>query len=130
MLLGDLNSRCGSLPDYVVDDSATHMPTLPDDYVNDTEIPRLTEDYTVNANGRLLLDFCKETGLRIANGRVGDVARSGKFTFVGGRGSSIVDFVLVNTDLLHCFTSFTVDDPNIISDHCIISISLCFRSAY
>ncbi len=95
MVLGDLNSRCGTLPDYVADDSATHMPTLPDDYVTDTEYFRSSQDATVNANGRLLLDLCKETGLRIANGRVGADKCSGMCTFVGGRGSSLVDLVLL-----------------------------------
>ncbi len=57
MLVGDLNSRCGILPDYVADDYATHIPTSPDDYNTDIEIPRSSQDNGVNANGRLFTRF-------------------------------------------------------------------------
>ncbi len=70
MLLDDLNSRCGSLLDYVSMDLADHVDSLPDDYVSDTELPRLSQDNGINSNGRLLIELCKATGLRIVNGRV------------------------------------------------------------
>ncbi len=69
MLVGDLNASCGKLADHVADDTATHIPTLPDDYMVDVCLSRLTQDSIVNSNGRRLIDFCKETGSRIANGR-------------------------------------------------------------
>ncbi len=128
MLVGDLNSRCGSLADYVVDDSAAHIPNLPDDYINDDVMPRSSQDSGINENGRFLIDLCKETGLRIANGRVCEDANTGKFTFVDCRGSSMVDLVVVKSDILKCFSSFTVDDPNVLSDHCNISFSLLSHS--
>ncbi len=75
-----------------------------------------------------LLDLCKETGLRIANGRVCDDANLGKYTFVCGRGSRMVDYVIVNPELLTHFNAFNVHDPNVLSDHCIISFSLVTHS--
>ena len=74
-----------------------------------------------NPNGYLLIDLCKQTGLRIANGRVGRDAGVGECTFVGSRGSSMVDYVIVSQNLLPKFMSFSVDEPNIISDHCVLS---------
>ena len=71
ILLGDLNSRVGQQCDYVADDYVTHMDVLPDDYIPDQEITRKSQDNVVNSNhGLLLLEFLKQTGLRIANGRV------------------------------------------------------------
>ena len=80
----------------------------------------------MNNNGLLLLDLCKQTGLRIMNGRVGDDYGVGRYTFVGSRGSSVVDYILTSQDLLHQVKSFTVQDPNIMSDHCIINFCLEF----
>ena len=60
----------------------------------------------------------------MANGRVCEDKNIGSFTFVGSRGSSLVDYCIVNPELLLDFTSFYVHDPNIISDHCLIEFSL------
>ena len=46
--------------------------------------------------------MCRQTGLRILNGRVGNDLTIGKCTFVGSRGSSLIDYV------------FTINDPNIV----------------
>ena len=124
ILVGDLNSRIGQDCDYVADDSATHLDVLPDDYIPDHAIPRSSQDQITNANGKLLLELLKQTGLRVANGRVCEDKHIGSFTFVGSRGSSLVDYCIVNPDLLSVFTSFYVHDPNIISDHCLIEFSL------
>ena len=68
------------------------MNVLPEDYTPDNFMPRYSEDEGhVNNNGLLLLDFCKQTGLRLMNGRVGNDSGIGRYTFVGHRGSSVVD---------------------------------------
>ena len=76
----------------------------------------------MNNNGNLLLEFCKQTGLRILNGRVGRDANIGKYTFFGyrSRGSSLVDYVLCSDSVFKYISSFEVGDPNILSDHCCI----------
>ena len=62
--------------------------------------------------------------MRIANGRIGDDADTGKCTYVGSAGSSLIDYVLVSENLFNCFSSFMVMDPNILSDHCTINFEL------
>ena len=48
----------------------------------------------VNTEGRRLLAFCEDFGLTILNGRAaGDI--EGKLTYVGPRGSSVLDYVIV-----------------------------------
>ena len=57
--------------------------------------PRRSQDVAVNSSGRRLLELCKLTGMRIANGRVpGD--EHGALTFLarGGIGGSVVDYIL------------------------------------
>ncbi len=126
MLIGDLNSRCGTLEDYVIDDADAYIPTLPSDYVPDIGLPRVTQDIIINSNGRRLIDFCKETSTRIANGRVcGDL---GNCTYVGSGGSSLVDLVITNECMLKYFSSFIVEEPNILSDHCVVEFSILSNS--
>lgn len=56
--------------------------------------------------------FLQETGLRIANGRVGRDAGVGECTNVGSKGCSLIDYVLVSQSLLRQYTSFQVGEPN------------------
>lgn len=103
------------------------MSVLPDEYISDTQMPRYSEDQGhVNNNGLLLLDFCKQTGLRIMNGRVGNDSGIGRFTFVGNRGCSVVDYILSSQNLFNFIQEFEVQEPNILSDHCRINFSFDF----
>ena len=43
--------------------------------------------------------MCRQNGLRILNGRVGNDLTIGKCTFVGSRGSSLIDYVLASEDI-------------------------------
>ena len=87
-------------------------------------IPRVSEDKFTNQNGNLLIDFCKESGLRILNGRVGLDGSVGKYTFVGTLGNSVVDYVLASHSLFKLCHSFEVKQPNILSDHCAVEFSI------
>lgn len=123
MICGDMNARTKTLPDMVVDDNILHLP-LPDDYMIDEYMPRCSQDKSTNSNGTQLLDFCKQTNLRIVNGRFGSDKDIGKFTCHTHRGESVVDYVLTSTDILPLIRSFDVGEPNILSDHSVISFSL------
>ena len=106
---------------------SVHVSVLPDEYTPDTELPRFSEDegHSTN-NGLLLLDFCKQIGIRIMNGRVGDDYGIGRYTFVETRGSSVVDYVLSSQDLFTYVSHFKVHYPNILSDHCLLTVSYTF----
>ena len=127
LICGDFNSRTSDKPDFVLDDDSRNVNFLPDEYTPDQFMSRYSEDIGhVNDNGLLLLDLCKQTGFRILNGRVGEDKGVGKFTFVGSRGSSVVDYVLASAELFQYIRTFKVHDPNILSDHCLISFSFEF----
>ena len=71
-----------------------------------------------------LIDFCRQSGMRIANGRVGSDAGVRECTYVESNGASLIDYVLASEELLTNFVTFDVFDPNPISDHCFIEFSL------
>lgn len=61
-------------------------------------IKRKYKHTTVHAFGKSLLDLCCEFGIHVLNGRCeGD--ECGEMTFVSQQGSSIVDYILVDTNL-------------------------------
>ena len=127
LLCGDFNARSSDLPDYVIDDNFSHLNILPSDYNVDYEMLRCSQDIgKTNNNGHLLLDLCKQTGLRIMNGRVSKDKNIGKFTYVGHAGSSLVDYVICSQELFDNIDHFEVLDPNIMSDHCMINFTFTF----
>ena len=133
IVCGDLNGRAGIEADYVTDDNYAYLP-LPKDYVADIPyvINRNNEDRTVNMSGRRILDICKMSNLRIANGRIGKDASKGSVTCVKSRGSSTVDYVLCTPVLLNILNDFEVYPVNEYSDHNPIVFDLkvhCCQSA-
>lgn len=126
-LSGDFNSRTGICPDYIEDDS--YLPTngsvtLPDDYILDLNLKRNSRDRIVNAQGKLLLEICIESRLRMLNGRfLGDSV--GNFTYFDPLGGcSLVDYMIISEDILHCISYFNVMYPNELSGHCVISAGI------
>ena len=133
IVCGDLNGRTGIEADYVTDDNYAYLP-LPQDYVADIPyvINRNNEDRTVNMSGRRILDICRMSNLRIANGRIGKDASKGSVTCVKSRGSSTVDYVLCTPVLLNILNDFEVLPVNEYSDHNPIVFDLkvhCCQSA-
>ena len=90
-IVGDLNCRVGLKADCIVLDE--QIVDIDDaDYVPETPLLRISEDKTSNNKGTKLLDLYKATGLRIANGRIGE--DSGSFTCTNV-GSNIIDYPLI-----------------------------------
>ena len=118
-LCGDFNSRVGLRNDFIDHDRAT----LLDDfyYVPDTFFRRNSCDHKCNNFGMKLLDLCKTTGMRIANGRIGE---TDMFTFVTRQGASVIDYVLCCENELYNISNFEIKSLNEWSDHAPIIFSL------
>ena len=58
---------------------------------------RISKDREVNGEGRRLCSFLGERGWGIMNGNVEGV-EGGEWTYTGGRGNSVIDYVLGNED--------------------------------
>jgi len=52
------------------------------------------------------------------------------YTYIGRTGSSTVDYVISTTHLFDYVSHFSVHDPNILSDHCVISYCFTFDCQY
>ena len=100
------------MPDYVQDDIATYVHVLPDDYA--------TEDEGFTRYGSDMLDFCKQTGLRTFNGRVGDDGNIGKGAYMGSTGKNLIDYVISSEQLFPLINTFDV----VLSDLCVVNFSL------
>ena len=105
---GDLNARTGSEDDFIQDDNIMHLPGVEDWYpVDDFNVPRSSRDAQTNAFGRSLLDMCRTLGIHMLNGRLpGD--QDGEFTFCARAGNSVVDYMLVSSELFNTVTDFQV----------------------
>jgi exonuclease III len=125
LLMGDLNGRTGVMKDYISDDSDTFNTPNTIPYQVDQDIgDRLSQDdqpQSVNPRGKQIIDLCVQSRLRILNGRsLGDTY--GYFTCHRSNGSSVVDYMLANEELMHRILCFKVHPlQGGLSDHCMIS---------
>eukprot|EP00794_Sanderia_malayensis_P016224 gene16224-17860_t len=138
LLLGDFNAYTSTLEDYIDHDSIgnNHFIHLPTDYTEDFPMRRVNLDIRApNENGKLLLQLCKSSSLRIANGRIaGD--ELGCFTRYPLHDNrdvdpSVIDYSLISENLLPEVQRFTVNKLTSLSDHCCISTRIttnCFIS--
>ena len=126
LMCGDFNARLATCPDFVVDDSNRHVDVLPDEYTIGSNVTQRVSQDTVRPdfNGLLLLELCKQNGMRILNGRTGNDANVGKYTYIAPNGSSVIDYMLASQSLFEFIQFFEVHDPNILTDHCCISLHL------
>ena len=135
IIVGDLNSRCSTLQDYIVNDSCSNFDPV-DDLVynsncitqndlieNNISFSRMNEDSKCNDFGYKLINLCKISGLLICNGRLpGD--KFGSFTYFDKKGKSTVDFALISKGLLSLCNDFCVNLPSAFSDHSAIKLYL------
>jgi hypothetical protein len=85
-MIGDWNSRTGARADYIVCDR--NIDFIDDDnYLPDIPLSRDSVDTVCNKFGLKLIELCKSTYLRIANGRL---YNSNDFTFTCHTGSSVI----------------------------------------
>ena len=119
------NAYTNTVPDFVLSDDSS-FPNLEDtNYMVDTPTYRNNNDIKQpNKSGRLLIDICKETRLRILNGRnTGDFF--GSYTCFKYNGCSLVDYAVASANLLHVICNFKVHEFTSLSDHCAIVCTNC-----
>ena len=110
MLLGDFNATTGTEPDYCHGDADAHLMDLPDNYIEDTPLPRCNIDNRkIDLQGERLPDLCKSFGLRIANGRIlGDTL--GYLTCYNpvAKMPSLIEYCIASASLLKDIRTLTV----------------------
>lgn len=69
-----------------------------------------------------LMKWIRESDLEILNGKTeGD--RKGKFTYIGARGSTVIDYIFVNKNLIEEVVKFSVEE-RVESDHLPICVEV------
>ena len=114
-VIGDINARCGTRSDtlrdsYIFEKYIRNIDntdyTLPHSVIPE----RYSMDSTCNSSGLKLLDICLSTDIKIVNGRFGDDAGVGNFTFMSQLGESLIDYALMSQDLFSLIDNFIVHD--------------------
>ena len=125
---GDFNARTNHDKDFCIQDDSDKLNDLIDLPIHlndDVAIARNNADsHKTDKRGTKLLQLCKSTGLRILNGRFfGDTV--GNFTCFSHSGDpSTIDYMLATVPLLDKVQYFHVNDLNVHSIHCPLSVSL------
>ena len=98
--------------DHILSDNTDYIPEIDgnDNYDRDHfEVPRNSKalDSEQNSFGRELITFCRSYGIHILNGRKeGDI--DGKITCISNGGSSVVNYMMVNTRIYDMVKRFEI----------------------
>ena len=128
ILAGDLNAKTGTERDFVSDLRDEHSPINDvDNYNFDKPLHRRNQDkHPVDNQGENFLNLCKNTRIRILNGRVrGD--RLGKFTrypLAARESPSTLDYIATDTKIFTEIQKFSVLQHLGLSDHECLSVSI------
>ena len=130
-ILGDLNARTGSKPDYIPSEDNLGITAAQSSLYDTDSVGTFTKnnlDKVENSYGKKLLKLCSDTPMRILNGRkLGDLL--GYYTCYRPSGSSVVDYALITPDLYDQVPVFSVlpFDPSV-SDHTPVVLYLKVNS--
>ena len=130
LLAGDWNCRVGHKGDFIQFDSFVDYLDF-DEYVPDTNIlaGRASSDNTCNARGTRMIDFCRATSLRIANGRIGDDCNKRLFTYYCRNTCSIIDYLVLKEKDFSLVKTFQIFPFSEYSDHAPLYFSLHINKA-
>lgn len=104
---GDFNLRIGELGGIDIEGSM---------------LKRKSKDKTIGNGGRKFVEWIQEKGWYILNGRTkGDW--EGEYTYVGARGNTIIDYVIVNEKVKDKIVEFKVGD-RVDSDHLLLIVEI------
>ena len=133
LLLGDLNSRTGSLKDTLLVSESSHDLL----YLNQTEINLFGNDKTIPARancdkqtndyGKCIIELCLEHDLIICNGRCGSDRNVGHFTCYTATGASVVDYCIVSSGLFEEISNFDILPITTYSIHAQLFLSLSLQ---
>ena len=128
IIAGDFNAKTGTECDYVSDIDDQHSPVNGNPlYPFDKPIRRNNRDkHGVDMQGQRLLNLCKNTQIRLLNGRTqGD--RMGEFTRFPlslRESPSTIDYIAVDTSIMNKIKTFSILHHMGLSDHDCLMASI------
>jgi len=109
VICGDLNSRCGGLHDYIVQDGIDYVDLNSEWYNTDNfDVDRKCKDKEHNIFGKSLVDFCVINNVHMLNGRVGQDLEGGFTCVMPNGGKSTIDYCLCSTSLFKMVKDFCI----------------------
>ena len=99
ILMGDFNARTWTISDFELIYDHDELFIDNDPYIRyfEEDIFHIkNKDKHMNRNGKKLIDFCKMSDMKILNGRIGKDKSLGNFTCYTTRGSSTIDYAIIN----------------------------------
>ena len=128
LLAGDFNARTKDIDDFIINDDIEHIFEKVVDYPHDNfNLPRKSKNMLLlNKFGQSLIELCCTRSVHILNGRInGDL--SGDYTCFANDGKSIVDYIVVSTQLFKNVKCFNVENVEF-SDHFPLVCKLEFET--
>ena len=110
ILIGDFNARTGNLSDFCPVNDNDILDNQDIFQFLDIDFTRSNKDKVTNLNGTGLIDLCKSFNLIICNGRIGEDKAVGDFTCQTPNGNSLVDYIIVSTELLPHVSNFRISE--------------------
>ena len=131
LILGNLNARTALELDYSSINPSDHYIPFPEDNDADDDnykckLPnRRNMDHSggVKGHGKELIQFCKDSGLKIGNGRL-KRDEYGAFTFCNKKALTAIDYILLEEEMFDSVNNFTVSDFTSFSDHAYLQLDL------
>ena len=133
LLLGDFNSRTGTLADQVWEggEDGNAREPIPEYYERALlELPdRINWDHVEDQNGKEMVNFVKATSLAILNGRI-TPELSNCFTYISATGKSVNDSVVASHRIYPSISRMEVVHDTYRSPHFPLSIDLELSSTF
>ena len=125
---GDFNAKTSTALDFVLDQDDKHSPIMDiPNYVSDDPLRRENCDkHSVDKQGETLLNLCKNSRMRILNGRTkGDrYGRYTRFPLAIRESPSTLDYAIADIEIMNEVASFLVLSNLGLSDHECLSVSI------
>lgn len=109
ILLGDFNARMSEL-------QTPHF---------SARFPRLSSDPVTSIRGRELLSAFSDLEMAVVNGTNRFEASSSTYTFHGGRGNSVINYLIANAHALEAISDFRIAPKSSFSDHSCLTVKVC-----
>ena len=133
IILDDMNRRIANENDFIENNEENcnddYLP-IPEDFDYDNPIKKRNtlDTDVVSGHGKDVISFCRSTGFRIVNGRLGDDQNIGNFTCYTPADSSLVDYCLLRERNFELIKHFYVCEINTISDHSYLQLHLKIKN--
>jgi len=125
-IAGDFNARTKDYLDFVPDDNLRHIFGNVSYNGDDFSMHRNNKDTKHNNYGTSLTDLCCLLDVHIVNGRLFNDLE-GNYTCTAGNGASVVDYIIISSDLFSFVKAFSIldrDDSDHFPINCKLSLTL------